>query len=117
MVADYALTFEHCSHEGEVIECWGLATNKTDEPVFLVFHDCQIVDDEGNSFYVHPSALLGKLGFPDGAAGAKLIPQVPVRFHVTVPDAHSKVNQLNFILNTLFHDNRNEVVFKDVPVN
>jgi hypothetical protein len=109
----YMLTIEHCGREGDIVACWGFASNNSDAPDSLYLEDSHAVDDQGNSMFV--GLFGGGISFDTGNS-EKLIPGVPVRFHVRVRDAHTAVRSLVLQLNTQWQRSYDHLIFKDVPV-
>jgi len=115
----YSFTIEQCYRSGEKIECWGKAVNKTDAPTTLGLNDSNAVDDEGNSISV--GLFGGGFMFPNtnvpNGWGAHLLPDVPTKFTVTIPDPHQNVKAINLELRVQWGPGGvDTLIYKDIPV-
>jgi hypothetical protein len=105
----YSLTIQQCRRGTATIECWGVATNRTDVAGGLSFYNGSAVDDEGNEVSAYFSN------------DPKLIPGTPTRFNFEVRDPHLKATEVTIQFITSFGTiNRagaaDSFIFKDIPI-
>jgi len=113
----YTFSILQCHRSGEAILCSGQATNKTDAQTNIsVPRGGTSVDDEGNSAQFDitfpGSNLLSGLG-------ARLFPNVPTNFAITIYDNHQNAKSVNLQLPTIWGDvdgRRDTLFYKEVPV-
>jgi hypothetical protein len=111
---DYSFVLEQCERNGEAIDCWGYATNKTDAATrHLHFKDSHAQDDEGHPFFL--GIITGGFRFDNGFQ-QKLLPGAKTRFYVRVADPHMNVKKVTLALNVSWAGRYDSLIFNDVPV-
>jgi hypothetical protein len=113
---DYTFLLKQCYRASEKITCWGLITLTSDAPRHTTFYDSRAIDDEGNSISI--GTFGGNFTFEGSGDQQKLLPGVPAKFVITVPDPHQNVKSITLDLNVHGgEENRSDqLIFKDVPV-
>jgi hypothetical protein len=115
----YTVAIQQCYREGEKIKCWGKVTNTTDASVHLLFYGGTAVDDEGNSFQIAPQYDEAANVFMSDT-DKKLIPNVPLKFYITVPDGHMRAKTVTLAFRAVWeadHGQRpDDLTFERIPL-
>lgn len=113
---DLSLMINECHHSGDSIICTGMITNNTDAPTQTGLYGCNATDDEGNTFSL--GSVVGTFYFPGVGGQFRLMPGVPTKVMVDVPDPHRNVKAINLQLYVDWDGNPSHLspVFKGIPV-
>ncbi len=94
---NYPTTIDECHRTGDNIRCSGRITNYTDAPTTIYLCDSTAVDDEGNSFFI--GSFMGvDVHFAGFGDEERIMPNVPTKFIVIIPDPHRNVKAVNIQL-------------------
>lgn len=128
---DFTFTLKECVHgintyigETKVLNCYGLAENRSDRTLHIKFTEASLVDNLGNQFSVSLGSMyLGApgilvLGETSGNLSQDLAPNLPIKFGFQVQRWSENATAFNFILKfTTAKDVwGSEIVFRNIPI-